>query len=353
MFNSLGSHRATISPHQQFASDDTRSLQVMFRCALALASVVTIGSLGFMLIEDWPVWKSIYFTLITITTVGYGDEGLSPYGKAYAAALVVGGIGVATYSLSLLVQTAVNYQFAGRTKMQDSIDHLEDHVLVCGFGRMGRAVCEQLIREDTSFVVVEPIAEICEQAESLGYLVVQGNAAEDGVLLQAGVERARALVCAAACDAENVFITLSSRELNSELFIVSRADGAGATRKLRRAGASLVVSPHKTAGSKVATTIARPYLSDTLEIGEASTDGFRMDEILVQEESSLIGQSVSELGNAEPQTVFVAIRRDTGEKIVRPKETVTFQANDTLVAVGTSEVLARVRTLANATPAYV
>lgn len=325
----------------------------MFRCALALSTVVVCGSLGFMLIEDWPVWKSIYFTLITITTVGYGDEGLSPYGKAYAAALVIGGIGVATYSLSLLVQTAVNYQFTWRKKMQDSIDHLHDHVLVCGYGRMGKAVCEQLIREDATFVVIEPNAETCELAASQGYSVVQGNAAEDAVLLQAGVDRAKALVCAAACDAENVFITLSSRELNNELYIVSRADGAGASRKLRRAGASLVVSPHQTAGSKVATTIARPHLTNILELNDETSDAFRMDEIVIHEGSSIVGKTVIELGADEPQTVFVAIVRDTGEKIVRPSGIETFQANDILIAVGADEDLASMKARASAEAALV
>ncbi len=315
----------------------------MFRCVLALAAVVTVGSVGFSLIEGWSTWKSIYFTLITITTVGYGDEGLSPYGKAYAATMIVGGIGVATYSLSLLVQTAVSCQFAWRRKMQSSIDHITDHVIVCGFGRMGQAVCDQLVREEAPFVVVEPKAEVCELALERGCLVVHGNAAEDSVLQQAGIERARSVVCAAACDSENVFITLSSRELNKDLFIVSRADGSGATRKLQRAGASLVVSPHQTAGAKVATTIIRPHVSDLLDLGQGSADSFCLGELNVQEGCILDGRSVEDFGHTEPHIVFVSILRKNGERVVRPSGAERFQPGDTVVVVGTGEDLVRMR----------
>ncbi len=318
----------------------------MLRCVLALLGVITVGSVGFMLIEDWPTWKSVYFTLITITTVGYGDEGLSPYGKAYAAILVIGGIGVATYSLSLLVQTAVNYPFAWRKKMQHSVDQLHDHVIVCGFGRMGIAVCEQLVREEAPFVVVEPNTETCEMAADRGYLVVQGNASEDSVLRQAGIERARATVCAAACDAENVFITLSSRELNKDLYIVSRADGDGATRKLQRAGASLVVSPHQTAGSKVATTIMRPHITDALELGESHTDGFCLREITLAEGSSLLGRSIADYGSEENGIVFVAIVDADGNRNMNPGGRAIFHAGDTVIVVGTGADLERMRTLA-------
>jgi len=337
----------------RISADNSGSLWLMFRCVLALTAVVAVGSLGFMLIENWPAWKSIYFTLITITTVGYGDEGLSPHGKAYAAALVIGGIGVATYSLSLLVQTAVNYHSDWRKKMQDSVDSMQNHVIVCGFGRMGRAVCEQLVREEALFVVIDPSAESCEKAIEHGFKIIQGNAADDGVLAQAGIDRARALVCAAACDAENVFITLSGRELNKELFIVSRADGTGAMRKLRRAGASLVVSPHQTAGSKVATTIVRPQVTGAADLDHDRIEGLQLDEIFIDEDSPLCGQTVAGYGMQERQIVFVAIIRSHGERIVQPRGDTTFQNDDIVVVVGQDEDLARMKQIAGCQVAVV
>ena len=226
------------------------------RCLLALAAVTAFGTVGFAVIEqDWTLWKSLFFTLITITTVGYGDEGLSENGEVFAAVLLLLGIGTATYSLTSLVQIAVNYQTAWKRKMTRQINRLMDHFIICGFGRIGLTVAEQLQESGVPFVVIDCDEKQVEIALERGFLVVEGNSADDETLQQAGIQNARGIICAINSDAENVFVTLCARELNPGAFIASRASTESAARRMKRAGASLVVSPYISAGNQIANAV--------------------------------------------------------------------------------------------------
>ena len=191
---------------------DTGRQRRLRRAILALSVVLTGGTLGFMIIEPtWGLWRSLYFTLITVTTVGYSDEGLSAQGRGFTTILLVAGIATASYAFSQIVQAAVSYQFAWRRRMQKDIDRLRDHYVVCGMGRVGRAVCKQLTENSTPFVVIEQDIDRFQQAPSYGFLAILGTATEDAVLLQAGIKRARGIVCAFDSDSENIVITLSAR----------------------------------------------------------------------------------------------------------------------------------------------
>ena len=197
---------------------------VALRCAGVLSLIVVSGTIGFMLIEeDWGVWKSLFFTLITITTVGYGDEGLSIQGEVFATVLLLFGIGTATYSLSAFVKLAVSYQSAWKKKMQKKIDQLQNHYLIFGYGRMAVPVCTELQAAGISFVIIDNDPQRFDEAVECGYLAFCGSSAEDSTLEQVGVNRARGVICAIGSDAENVFAILSVRELNPNAFIVSRA----------------------------------------------------------------------------------------------------------------------------------
>ena len=209
----------------------------------------------------WGVWKAFFFTMITISTVGYGDQGISPLGERFAAVLLLVGIATATYSLSALVNVAVNCQLEWKRKMQRQIDQLQQHFIICGFGRIGKTVCEQLAAAGESFVVLEKDPDSYQAALDQGHLAILGDSTEDPNLRQAGVTRARGVICVINSDAENVFITLSVRELNPQAFIASRADAEGASRRGKRAGADLVISPYTTAGL----TLARAVLDSDLD----------------------------------------------------------------------------------------
>ncbi|TWU06895.1 Voltage-gated potassium channel Kch [Symmachiella macrocystis] len=326
---------------------EQRRRREVVTCMIVLAAIIIGGTIGFTFTEErWDIWDAIYFTLITITTVGYGDEGLSPDGKKLAIVLVLFGIGTATYTLSVLVQLAVGYQFAWRRKMQKQIKNLEQHVLVCGFGRLGKAACERLEELKAPFVVVEEDESEYLAAAAQGYTALQGCATNDDVLREAGIEKASGVICGVNSDAQNVFITLSARELNPDLFIVCRADSNESHGKLKRAGASLVVSPHSTAASNIVNSMLFPNLANFMNSSHESSGDFELSEIEIQKGSILIGRTVSQYGQIENSISFVAIVRSSSETKMKPHGNESFQPGDVVIVAGYAQDLARMKELA-------
>ena len=316
-------------------------LRGALNCSAVLILVIAIGTLGFMLIErDWGVWRSLFFTLITITTVGYGDEGLSDSGKVFAAVLLLLGIGTATYCLSSLVQIAISYHSGWKRKMKKQINRLDDHFIICGFGRIGRTVAEQLQEAGISLVVMDCDQDMVTAAIEHGYLALQGNSTDDETLRQAGAERARGIICAINSDAENVFVTLCMRELNPDAFVASRASTECAARRMERAGATLVVSPYATAGHNIADAILRPQLAEFLR--KHRNSDIELGELTIGGESPLAGQSVRQVGEMFPTIVFVALQRAEGKLMVRPGGNEAFAAADTITVAGTRKALEKI-----------
>ncbi len=314
--------RAATAATTDRGTDQTR---LAIRCIAALIGVTMFGTIGFLVIEkDWGVWDCLYFTLITVTTVGYSDEGLSSAGEVFAAVLLLGGIGTATYSLSVLIQIAIGYQLVWKKKMQQQIDQLRDHVVVCGFGRMGRTVCERLSAEDVSFVVVERDEEGYAAAIDRGYPALHGNATEDEILRRAGVDRCRGVVCVLNADAENVFITLNARYLNESAFIACRAETDGVVDKVRRAGATLVVSPHYSAGVNIANEILGLGKSGRTWRSYDEIAGICLDEVTISKGSPLVGQSIDRHEESEPSIVIVSLRRTARRPPFVPRGTRRF-----------------------------
>ncbi len=311
----------------------------ILRCVLALAVVLAGGAAGFTLTEGWGLWQSLYFTLITITTVGYSDEGISLQGKQFAVVLLLVGIATTTYCMSSLVQIVVSRQLGWKRRMQRQIDQLSQHVIVCGYGRVGRTVAEQLLKADIPFVVIEQNEQHYQEAVDRGLLALHGNATEDVMLKAAGITRARAVVCLLDSDAENVFITLSARDFNPKAFIVCRAETESAAGKAHRAGARMVVSPYYAAGVDVATAVIRPNLAQFLEHGRTEQDGFDLTEITIQQGSSLVGKTVAEVGQVSDTVVFVALKQPDGQTIIRPPGGLRFDAGDILFLAGSREAL--------------
>ena len=304
-------------------------------CIGAIVIVVVSGTLGFWLLEpEWGIWRSLYFTLITVTTVGYGDEGISPHGEGFAAILLIVGIATFTYSLTTLVQIATNQEAIRKRKMQKQIDQTKDHVLVCGYGRMGQSVCNELDHDGISCVVIDQDSEKCRQAAEEGRLVLHGSASDDDLLLRAGIERARSIVCAVNCDAENIFITITARELGKNIFIASRAEVESTARKLERGGASLVVLPHEMAGSSIARSIVNPHLAKVLQRQRHCQESIQLGEVSVCDNSPLVNQTIAGFGASEQSIVFVAIHRSTGAILLRPSGEDVFSSGDTVIVAG-------------------
>ncbi|MEM6329185.1 MAG: potassium channel protein [Planctomycetota bacterium] len=307
----------------------------IIRCALLLIGVIAVGTLGFHLIEeDWTLWDCFYFTIVTITTVGYGDYGLCRNGQAFAALLMVSGFGVFTYSLTTLVRIAADSDAARRRKMKRDISQCEGHIVICGYGRVGRTICAEVRRGGLDCVVIESSEQGYRKAVDDGRLVVHGHASEDEVLVLAGVKRARGIVCVVDSDAENMFITVSARDLNPDITIISRAESETAGQKLRRAGASLVVSPHQMAGETVANAVLNPRLSKFMGAACENRHLFRMGETVVHPGSELSGQTIEAFGGKAEGLVFIAIEREDGEMVIRPRGYEGFRDGDVVIYAG-------------------
>ncbi|MCG8591744.1 MAG: potassium channel protein [Proteobacteria bacterium] len=327
----------------------TRDRNPLGRAAAALALVLLSGTLGFAAIEGWSLWQSLYFTLVTITTVGYGDEGISQSGRVLAAGLLVSGIGVASYTLAAVVEQAAAWQLSWRRRMKREIDQLRDHVIVCGFGRMGRTVCDALAAEEKTFVVVESRADAFREALDAGHLAVEGSGAEDEILMQAGLDRAAHLVAATDSDTENIVIALTSRELNPAIEVIARAEQEGQIRKLRRAGANRTISPFRSGGLEIAQAILQPAVADFLARSHQSNGQLALAEIPVALDSQLAGRSLRDYGANEGSRVsFVALERGDGPPLIPPRGEEVLRGGDLLIVAGAASDIMRMRSHAGA-----
>lgn len=316
--------------------------KIVIRAILMLGFVVLVGTVGFMLIEPgWTLWRSIYFTLITITTVGFGDEGISESGQKFAALLLVFGIGTATWTLTTVVQYAVTYQFEWQRRMKKMISRTSDHILICGFGRIGRTISAELAESGIPCVVIDRDEDRLEEAIECGYMVVHGDTTDEKVLLSAGLDRARGIVCATSSDAENVFITLTAREINPKAMIASRANSESSAQRIENAGASLVVSPFLTAGIDMARAIIKPHLAELMRNSHRTSGDIALSEILVEPGSALDGETPRTYGKEEDSITFIAIKRKGQETIYRPGGRETFRPHDAIIAAGIPDALSR------------
>ena len=223
--------------------------------AVAL-SILAVGTAGYVVLEDATLLDAFYMTLITLTTVGFGEIiELDATGRLFTIGLISAGVvGFATTValLAQLVQEGALGERGKQRRMQKRIDHLSDHYIVCGYGRVGRAVAHQLRSEPVEFVIVDKGERDSEDVRAEGFLYQLGDATQEPILRAAGLERARGLVCALPDDPDNVFIALAARSINPDITIVSRVSDPGATARLIQAGVNRIVSPYETSGRYMA-----------------------------------------------------------------------------------------------------
>ncbi|OGR07063.1 MAG: potassium transporter TrkA [Deltaproteobacteria bacterium RIFOXYD12_FULL_50_9] len=309
-----------------------------------LFAILTFGTLGYMIIEGSPLLDSLYMTLITITTVGYGEMiRLSPAGKIFTMGLILVGMGYVLYLVSKITEAMVEgglRRILGRINMQKKVAKLSGHYIVCGFGRIGKVICDSLKQDSRIFVVIEKDEHEVQRIAEFGFLVLQGDAANDEILLDAGVAQAKGLIAVVSSDAENVYIVLSARGLNPELFILARSSGIeGAETKLLRAGANKVISPYFIGGCRMAQLIVRPTVIDFVDLTVHGGElGLRLEELAVSGGSQYVDQALLESDiRKEFDLIVVAIKRDHGEMIFNPSPQTKIFAGDTLVVLGEYE----------------
>ncbi len=319
------------------------------RFALLLLTVIMgIGTIGYMLLEHWSLLDSFYMTVITISTTGFMEvRPLTPAGRLFTTLLIIAGVATIAYTGGRIVQFLIETQIFRRRRMSKKLDELKDHFIVCGYGRMGKHVCEELRNARQEFVIIEKNPQQIEAIIEEGLLFVAGDATQDEILQKARIERARGLVAVLSTDAENVFITLSARVLNPNLFIVARAVEEETATKLLRAGADRVVKPYEIGGSRIAQVLLRPGVVDFIDLvtRERGVD-LNFEEIQVQPHSPLIGKTLRDTPlRKELNIIVIAIFRKDGTFIYNPTSSTQVQEGDRLIAIGSAKSLQHLNNL--------
>lgn len=312
------------------------------RFLLAIAGLVLligIGTVGYMLIEDMSFLDALFMAVITLSTVGYQEvTPLGPQGKVFTILLIISGVGTAFYLLAVAAELLLEGQlkeFLGSSAMQRKIHQLEGHVIVCGFGRFGRVVTEELARHKVSVVVIDPNPLLEKELERTDLLHMTASALEDNILDDAGILSARALVAVTGSDADNVYITLSAREKNPALRIHARGETESGLRRLRLAGADQVVSAYQRGGMRIAATILRPAVVDFLELATPGRgDEVDLEEIEVESRSHAVGKTIEAIERGTSKLRIVALKRGSDPIAIIPAPETIVEAGDHLVAIG-------------------
>ena len=318
---------------------------ILFIAPLLL--ILFLGPIGYMLLENTSFFDGLYLTVITITTVGYGDiVPIHPEGRLFTVFLVCAGVGYVMYVFSQITEAMVAgglQKIVERRKMHKKINQLKDHYIVCGFGRIGMEICSILKENNRPFVVIERDEDVVKEIDRLGYIELVGEASDDDILLAAGIERARGLIAVVGTDADNLYITLTARGLNHDLFIMARSSGVrGVARKLKRAGASRVISPYSIGARRMAQLIIRPTVMDFIDLAmHADELGLFMEEFVVSEKAPFAGKRLIDSGLRQKYDVIViAIKRGDEPMIFNPKANVFILAGDILIVLGDSNHVA-------------
>ncbi len=306
------------------------------------------GAAGFTLIEGWGFGQSLYRTILAVTTV----ESPAPAhtaGKILTVVMLVAGVGAALYTFTLLATVVVegglpkHFDRRRRAKM---LENLKDHFILCGYGRIGRIIARQLLKQSVPFVVIERSPEAVMDAMDDGALAVEADASREDVLRRVGIDRARGLIAAVGTDAENVYAVLSARVLRPDLFIIGRAETEDATVKLKRAGATRVVSPYEIGGLQIAQTALRPAVVDFFELATSSDNlELAMEEITVSEASGLARKSILDANLRQRfGVIVVGIQRPDLRMEFNPDPDVIIGGGDKLVVLGRPDSLKKLET---------
>lgn len=319
---------------------------------LLLAAVVIAGSIGFHLIEGWPLFDGLYMTLITMTTVGYGEtHPLSTYGKVFNMFLILTAVVAGGFLISAVTQVMLQFElhnFLGRRRMERELTKIRDHYVICGAGRVGRSVAREFKAHGVPFSIVERDPERARWAIDQNVPVVVGNAHSEADLDRAHIREARGLVAAVTSDAENLYIVLTARGMNSNLKIIARASEDEATPKLLSAGATEVVSPYHFVGRRIAHILLRPHVIDFLEaaFGNQRLDA-ELEEVRVPPGSALAGKTLADTEiRQQTGALILALKHSDGSLSVNPTSGAIIRPDDCLIAVGTSLNLKKLETLA-------
>lgn len=328
----------------------TKALQRVKLAFLLVGAVTILGTVGYRIGGlDWE--DSLYQTVVTITTVGYTDITPGKAMRPFTILMVMLGPILLALLVSVITGAFIEEQFQGlfgRAKMEGKVRKLEDHIVLCGFGRFGQTVAGQLQRKGTPFVVIEQDIERAEEAKRQDILCLHGDATDDELLSRSGIEHARGLLTTLDSDAANVYVTLSAKEMQPGLKVVALALNERATSKLRQAGADEIVSPYQLGGTWMAQAMTSPTVADFMKMATGVNPlNYFMEEVWVAPGSELVGQTLRDSPiRRDFGVIALAVRGSDGNVVTNPRPDIELQEQDVLVVLGEATQLERLKDVA-------
>lgn len=322
------------------------SSYIILRLTIILTFLLSFGTIGYMVIEKWNFLDSLFMAVETLATVGYGVvHPLSTAGKIFTIIYILFGVILFLYIAAEFANSVVNVNFQkilSRKKMEAKIKNLKNHLILCGYGRTGNEVATQLKNNRLSYVVIDKDLSLEERALEQGFLFIAGDANDDNVLKMAGIERAEGIFCALSDDVENLYITLSARNLNPNIKIVARCIKASNEEKFRKAGATTIILPYEISGRRMVSSILKPDVVDFLDVvvhSQGEDLELKMEQFFISPGCCIQDKTVysSEI-RQKTGVIIVAIKRE-GKFITNPEPDTVFMANDYLIILGTSKQL--------------
>ncbi len=318
--------------------------------------LMIVGTAGYMVIEGWDPLDSLYMTITTLATVGYGEvHPLTTMGRIYSIVLIILGVGFFLYVGGAVIQFMVEGRvrlILGRRRLDRKIARLKDHYIVCGFGRIGKVICDKLLREDYSVVVIDRNPDLVEKLEAMKIAYICGDAGDEAVLAKAGLGRAKALVAALATDTENVFLVLTARQLAPQLNIMARAGSDAAKAKLKAAGANIAEAPYETGAATMAQRILRPNVTNFLDLAFSAQrhEEIQMEEIPIAAGSSMCGLTLKDSEIRQKYNlIIIAIKKEDDQMLFNPAFGAKLRAGETVIAVGEPPYLKQLEAVLNPT----
>ncbi|MBU2511739.1 potassium channel protein [bacterium] len=315
------------------------------KAVLPLVAIILLGTAGYYLIEGWALIDALYMTVISLTTVGYSEtHPLSTSGKIFTMVLILSGIGSVAYIIGNVSMQYIHpfFDFVTKEKkMEKILKSIKDHYIICGYGRIGRDVCLNLIKAGKSVVVVDRQILDRDDFDKYHIPLVVGDASHEEILSKAGIERAKGLVSAVTSEAENVFITMTARELQPNLFIISRFEETATQKKLIRAGANKVINPYQIGSDKISHIILKPTISKILDFAQKRGQfELNIEELALGKNNPLIDKSLRNCGIREKHNIIIiAVEKIDGEIIANPGPDYVLKENDRLVMIANSTEL--------------
>jgi len=296
-----------------------------------------------MLIEGWNALDAFYMTVTTVATVGFGEvHPLSARGRMFTVALIFSGVGTAFYTATLVATIIVEGGLHRRLEQRRAarmLEHIKDHFIVCGYGRIGSIIAAELHQQGVPLAVIERDPERVRQAIDRGWLALEADASREEVLAKAGIHRARGLITAVGTDAENVFTVLTARVMRPDLFIIARVESDDAEHKLRRAGADRVISPYQIGATQMVQTALRPAVVEFFHLATSSERlDLSMEQVHIKDDSPLANQTIVDAGIRQKfGVIVVGIKRAGGGMDFNPPPDAIMRSGDELVVLGRTE----------------